>query len=367
MKFIRENILKILLVVGVLIIIIVILIACSSSGGTGKATSYSKMEDNLKNAATRYLKSHSELLPTEEGRIEQVQMDSIYTKKQMDKMTAIDDSSVKCDGYVNVSYRLNENDEKVYRVVPHVKCADKYETEDLYIHILKNEELVTELDGLYKIGNEYIFRGENPNNYLQIGEHLYRIMSIDENGYIKIVTNKKPYVNGVWDDRYNVNTGKEDGINNYNVSRIRESLKEYYDDKDSYSSLEKDVFIKHSICIGKRSENNKEINKTEECSMTLDEDYLSLPILYDYFITSVDKNCKDIYSESCKNYNYMAPLTIMPTLTASKDRTNMVFEIGDTAMLTKASRNRKAAIVTYITNVTYTSGKGTLESPYMIK
>ena len=87
MKFIRENILKILLVVGVLIIIIVILIACSSSGGTGKATSYSKMEDNLKNAATRYLKSHAELLPTEEGRVEQVQMDTIYNKKQMEKMT----------------------------------------------------------------------------------------------------------------------------------------------------------------------------------------------------------------------------------------------------------------------------------------
>ena len=38
MKFIRENILKILVVFGVLIVLIIILIACSSGGGTGKTT-----------------------------------------------------------------------------------------------------------------------------------------------------------------------------------------------------------------------------------------------------------------------------------------------------------------------------------------
>ncbi|MBR4830176.1 MAG: hypothetical protein IKZ96_00200 [Bacilli bacterium] len=367
MNFIRENILKILLVVGVLIVLIIVLIACSGSGTTGKASSYPKMEENLKNAATRYLKSHSDLLPTEEGKIVQVQMDSIYTKKQMDKVTAVDDSSVKCDGYVNVSYRLDNNDEKNYRVVPHIKCADKYETEELYMHILKNEDIVTEYDGLYQVGNEYIFKGEEPNNYLQIGNNLYRIMSIDENNYIKIITAKKPYVNTLWDDRYNQNTGKEDGINDYYRSRMREALKKYYIDEDSYSTLEKDVFVKHSICVGKRSESNKEISKTEECSMTMDEDYLSLPILYDFFIASADKNCKTIYDDTCRNYNYLASLTIMPTLTASKENTNLVFEIGDTAMLSKASRNRKAAVVTYITNVIYSSGKGTLESPYIIK
>ncbi len=367
MKFIRENILKILVVFGVLIVLIIILIACSSGGGTGKVASYSKMEDNFKTAATRYLKSHAELLPTEEGRVEQVQMDTIYNKKQMEKMTAIDDESTKCDGYVNVSYRLNESDEKVYRVVPYIKCADKYETEDLYIHILKNENIVNELDGLYKIGNEYVFRGENPNNYLQIGEHLYRIMSIDENGYIKIITDKKPYVNTVWDDRYNVDTKKEDGVNDYYVSRMREALKSYYLDVDSYSSLEKDLFIKHSVCIGKRSLTNREINRDEECANKLDEDYLSLPLLYDYFIASVDKNCKTIDNESCKNYNYLSKLTVMPTLTGVKENSSLVFEISDVAIEGKASRNRKAAVVSYVSNVLYTSGKGTLESPYMIK
>ena len=367
MKFIRENILKILLVFGILIVLIVILIACSSSGSTGKAGSYSKMEDNFKSAATRFLKSHAELLPTEEGRIEQIQMDSIYTKKQMEKMTAIGDDSVKCDGYVNVSYRINDNDEKEYRVVPHIKCADKYETEDLYIHILKNEELVTEFDGLYKIGNEYIFRGENPNNYLQIGEHLYRIMSIDENGYIKLITAKKPYINSVWDDRYNVDTKKDDGVNDYYRSRMREALKSYYIDPDSYTNFEKDIFVKYSVCIGKRSESNIGINRDEECKTKLDEDYLSLPLLYDFFIASADKNCGSILDNSCRNYNYLESLTTMPTLTGSLEHSNIVFENGDVATLTKASRNRKAAIVTYIANVLYTSGKGTLESPYIIK
>ena len=158
MKFLRDNIVKILIVVGVLIILIVILIACSSSNNVGNAGSYSRMEDNLKNAATRFLKNRSDLLPNEEGKVVQVQMDSIYT--------------------------LNEQNQKVYRLVPYIKCGDKYETEDFYSHILKNEDIVTELDGLYKIGDEYIYRGENPNNYVQIGDKLYRILSLDEDGFI---------------------------------------------------------------------------------------------------------------------------------------------------------------------------------------
>jgi len=367
MKFIRENIVKILLVVGILIVLIVILIACSGRGTGVGINSYSRMEDNLKNASTKFLNKHQDLLPTEEGKIVKVQMDTIYTKKQMEKMTAVDDETIKCDGYVNVSYRINKNDEKSYRIVPHIKCGDKYETEDLYIHVLKNEDVVTELDGLYKIGDEYIFRGENPNNYVQIGNNLYRIMSINKDGYIKLINAKKPYFDSVWDDRYNVTVQKNEGINDYYVSRVRANLIEYYNNEDSYSETEKNVFVKNNVCIGKRSEGNLLIDRTEECSQTIDEDYLSLPILYDYFISSVDPNCKSIIDESCANYNYLSSLGTLFTATGSKENTNVVYSINGSMEPIKCNRTKRLAIISYIANVSYAGGKGTIDNPYLIK
>ena len=367
MKFIRENIVKILLVVGILLVLIVILIACSSSGNGGKTNSYSRMEDNFKNAATKFLSKHQDLLPTEEGKIVKVQMDSVYNKKQMDKMTATDDETVKCNGHVDVSYRVDNNDEKIYRVVPHIKCGDKYETEDLYVHILKNEDVVTELDGLYKIGDEYIYRGENPNNYVQIGKNLYRIMSFDKNGYIKLTGAEESRLYSVWDNRYNIDFGEYIGINDYYISRIRTALINHYNEDGNYSDIEKNVFVKHDICVGKRSEGNMLIDKTEECSQTIDEDYLSLPIIYDYYIASTDPNCKTIKDESCNNYNYLESLRSIYTLTGSKEHSSYVYSIDDVATVDDAKSGKRLSIITYIANVSYSSGKGTIDNPYIIK
>ena len=366
MKFLRENIVKILLVFGILIIAIVILIACSGKGTGGKATSYAKMEENFKNDATRYLSKHKELLPKEEGKLVKVNMDTIYSEGQMKKMTAIDDSSVRCDGYVNVSFRVDKNEDKIYRAVPHIKCGDKYETEDLYVHILKNVDLVQEYDGLYKVGDEYIYRGENPNNYVKIGENLYRIVSIDSDGYIKLITTKASILNSVWDDRYNIDTGKYNGINDYYVSRIRTNLSEVFESDDYFTDSERSVFVKKDICVGKRSETNILINKTEECATTSDEDYLSLPLLYDYYIASIDPNCKNITDVACNNYNYLHLLGSMYTMTGSKETSYLVYSISETAEASRADRTRRVSIISYISNVSYTSGKGTLDNPYII-
>lgn len=368
MKFLRDNIVKIAVVFGVLIIVIVILIACSNSGtGVGKGRTYSKMEDNFKNAATKFLQKHGDLLPTEEGKTVQVQMNSVYSEKEMKNFVSPEDPNVRCDGYANVNYRLNEKGNKVYRVVPHIKCADLYETEDLYVHILKNEELVTSLDGLYKVGNEYIYRGENPNNYVQIGLHLYRILSIDEDGYIKLINAESLPYSVIWDDRYNKDIQRYDGINDYYVSRVRTSILDYYNSDNYYTDTERNLFVKHSYCIGRRSENNVSVSKDEECQQTSDEDFVSLPILYDFFIASVDTNCKSIYDKTCGNYNYLTELTPFFTLTASKDNTYNIFTADVPAYADIARDHEKLSLVSFIVDVSYSSGKGTITEPYIVK
>ena len=369
MKFIRDNIVKIILVFGVLIVLIVVLIACSGGGSTvGKAGSYARMEENFKKATTRFLNNRPDLLPKEEGKIVRIQMDAVYTEKQMKNITVVDDSSVRCDGYANVSYRLNSDDEKVYRVVPHIKCGDKYETEDLYVHILKTEELSNGQDGLYKVGEDYIFKGQNPNNYLKIGENLYRILSIDSEGYIKLISADKLYLSSIWDNRYNVKTGKYSGINDYSVSRIRDAIVDYYyDDTEYYKSTDRSVFVKHSYCVGKRSKDNRLITNTEECSETMDDDYVSLPLIYDYFIASTDENCKTIDDLACNNYNYLTSYRTFYTSTGTAEHSDLVYAVGENVITSKLDRDRKVALITFIANVSYASGKGTQSNPYTIK
>ena len=56
---------------------------------------------------------------------------------------------------------------------------------------LKNN-LVISGDGLYKDNNEddkYIFKGGNPDNYITFNDETWRIISLDENGNLKIIRN----------------------------------------------------------------------------------------------------------------------------------------------------------------------------------
>ncbi len=55
--------------------------------------------------------------------------------------------------------------------------------------ILK-KDVVTSGDGLYvdsTIDGRYIYRGGNPNNYIKLGDDLYRIISVEKDGTIKVI------------------------------------------------------------------------------------------------------------------------------------------------------------------------------------
>ena len=74
-------------------------------------------------------------------------------------------------------------------------------------------------DGLYEALGEpgrYVYRGENPNNYINIKEDganntLYRIVSYEPDGTIKVVRDEKLSTNMVWDEH---SVRESDGINN---------------------------------------------------------------------------------------------------------------------------------------------------------
>ncbi len=72
------------------------------------------------------------------------------------------------------------------------------------------KNIVTSGDGLYvdsTIDGRYIYRGGNPNNYIKLGDDLYRIISVEKDGIIKVISQDSIRVM-LWDEknaRYSTN------------------------------------------------------------------------------------------------------------------------------------------------------------------
>ncbi len=75
--------------------------------------------------------------------------------------------------------------------------------------ILK-KNVVTTGDGLYEdntVDGRYVYKGGNPNNYIRLGDDLYRIISLEKDGTIKVIK-QKDIGSMAWDEknaRYSVN------------------------------------------------------------------------------------------------------------------------------------------------------------------
>ena len=72
--------------------------------------------------------------------------------------------------------------------------------------ILEKEEIVTSGDGLYEDEYEdgrYLYRGKSPKNFIEFNNELWRIISVENDGTIKI--RKYTYLNGVSYDKYDEN------------------------------------------------------------------------------------------------------------------------------------------------------------------
>lgn len=53
------------------------------------------------------------------------------------------------------------------------------------------KEAVTSGDGLYAdpaVQGRYVFKGVNPNNYITIGDDVYRIISVESDGSLKVMS-----------------------------------------------------------------------------------------------------------------------------------------------------------------------------------
>ena len=219
----------------------------------------------------------------------------------------------------------------------------------------------------YKYGEKYVYRGENPKNFLKMGEKLYRIIEITEDNELKLISTTKYQDSFVWDDRYNIEKDRNYGINDYAKSRLKEGLEEVYK-SDYFTEGEKSIIIPHSICIGKRYLDDQSIDGKTECATVYPDQKVSLINVSEYMRASLDSNCTNATSESCSNYNYFENISsYLKTITAVADNTYQIYKINyGIADASNASTTVAVYPVVYIDkNTLYAAGDGTEENPYI--
>ena len=358
------------IIVAIFILFIIILGVASSCSKQNKSYSYSEVEKIMKNAAISYFKDNKDSLPADEEDIVEIDSSNLVASGYMNDLSEyIKDEA--CTGTVQV-----EKTSSGYLYTPYLSCGDSYTTVEFANKILENEEVVTEGQGLYSTKYGHIFRGENLNNYVQLDKSLWRIVKITTNNNVVLISADGALYSKPWDNRYNTEDKYESGINTFANSRIRDSLEKIYNnpvEKDGdllLSKKDKKRLVTFNLCVGKRLSDSESMDNSVECSEVINDQYVGLLTLSDYMYASLDSNCKNASTKSCKNYNYLFVKNDWWLITANKANTSGVYQVSSNGAITSVNASNYGFVrpVVYLNaNILYKSGNGSLEKPYKVR
>lgn len=363
----RDELRKKLLIfggIGLGILIVLLLIVWIFSMIMGQRLSYDKIEDKMRTAAQKYYEKNKQLLPSHGGEVS-VDVTTLSSAKFMKSLDKLAPKGVSCTGKVVVK----END-GIYSYVPYLDCGEKYTSVELYKKVIDEKNIVTTSNGLYQMNNEYVFRGEEVNNYVQTGEYMWRIVKVTPDNEIQLILSNSKF-KSPWDNRYNIERQNNVGINDYSVSRIRSYLDDLYQENELFSDSLKSKMVAFDLCTTKRTEEVAINDGSIECATTLQDQKVGLLPLYSYINASLDVTCKQSLDAQCQNYNYLGLEEYnWWTLTGDGGNTYRVYSInvsGNT-FTSYASNNIYVRPVIQLSNdVMYQSGSGTEEDPYIIQ
>lgn len=355
---------KMLILLGFLVLVIVILI-----GGAiiynkfFYRRSYSEIEEIMEKATKEYLQENKDELPQNYNDITTITADDLVAAEKMETIAEyLKDENTSCTGKVIVT-----NINGKYRYNSQLDCGEAYQKIS-FINYIKTKVPITESgNGLYNRNDELVFRGDNVNNYIKFSGKTFRVVKISGDKTVIIYTEKMED-SVVWDDRYNVEREGEDGINDYSVSRIRDSLNDLYKG-DFLNSSAKLLVTAHAIAIGKRGENDNDNSGNIEKNAIIENQFFSLLSLSDYLNASLDENCTTSISKSCANYNYLAKFQYSWwTATADNSTSHKVYRVNKYASLTLAANEAYLRPVLYLaSDAMYVSGNGTKNKPWIVE
>lgn len=356
---------KFLITCGAIILVpILILIILFAIRGCGGGTTKKAYEDKMVSSAKSYAKKHK-MFP-KEGKQIIIKLDDLVDDGLKSPEKALKDTT--CSGSVVIKNNSNSIDNKeYYAYTPYLECSD-YKTTYIKDYLMK--EVVTSNSGLYKLGNEYIYKGNKVNNYLSFYGVIYRIIKIDANGNLKLIRQTVQNVSSNWDSKYNISKTGYTGVNNYSDSKIVDRLVSDYKDDKGLSENARTKIVPHDICVGKRSLNDLSPVITNECSEKIENQVFTLPSVTDFTLASYDTNCKKLGDLSCTNYNYLADfIDYTWTIDTISDDSSQVYYFDSVGPGTEtANKYKKYNVVFYINSEElYQGGTGTAKDPYIIK
>ena len=366
----RKKLLKIVGIISIVLIVIFLVILVGTML-VGTTYTFDQMELELKNAAIKYYQVQDALLPANEGEKSEVDAatlssDEYKLMKPLSKMR----KNTQCSGTVVVQKINNE-----YIYTPYLDCGNSYKTKELFNAVKDENKTVTSGNGLYEMNGELVFRGDNVNNYVQLSKGLFRIIKITSENKILLIPEFEEYYYNTWDDRYNTELGYSAGINDYRLSRIKDTLLDIYNGNISKFILldetDKQKLTTYSLCVGKRGK--KETNNTSEveCADKMDNQMIGLLTASDYMNASTDANCTTTTSKSCQNYNYLKVKDSNYWLiTATNENTAIVYYINNEGYVAESNASSLSMIRPTImlnNNVMIKGGKGTESDPFILK
>lgn len=337
--------------IGAIIVIIIMVIFFMT-----RRYSYSNIEEKLVSAAKSYYKAHTKELPQADNQTVTINSDKLTKNgyiKELEKLSK--NKNDNCVGQVTVY----KNDDNLYYSA-NLSCKN-YKTKKLKDVILEN--VVTESDGLYQVGNDFVFRGEKVNNYISINDKLWRILRVNQDGTIRVIeTEKRDIIQ--WDNRYNSDAQYNGGINDYKVSRIKDNLENVYESLTDKATI---YMTKQNLCIGKRSDEETINDGSIECADIYEGQNLGLIQANEYALASLSDKCVNPMQQECGNYNWLKNIYTW-TITANNSRTTKVYKLVEKTVRTDASNTSQFKAVAQLNSqLTYLSGNGTETNPYKFK
>ena len=269
---------KYIVILIVLLVAVVLIVWISNKLTGGRKYTYEEVENQMVTSAKNYFKNIG--YPSD-GQSKTVTYQMLEEKGYIKSYNSyFNNNKITClSGKVTV---YNKDD--TYAYVPVLNCTEgkeKHSSVELFQAILEDNDYgTTKGSGLYAMENgkiietekelervgedtNYIFRGNEVNNYLQIGTNLFRIVSIDEYGNMLLIFNSTSKSSYPWDTRYNEEKNKNFGINNYIYNDAKSSIMQTNEqflsggfplrDKEILDKGVKYLITPMDLCIGKRS------------------------------------------------------------------------------------------------------------------
>jgi hypothetical protein len=354
---------KLLLIVGIIIVIFIIILLVSklSSITNTNNSSYSELKETIETAVQNYCNDNcQDLLQTEDTVT--VSTTTLVSKNYMQSLSKLTkDDSCQATITINKSY---DN----YNYLVNLNCGNNYQDKTIYDKVTEDNNIVTTGNGLYQINNTKTFRGEYVNNYLKLGNTLFRIVKINQdNSLTLVIDSTSSNLSSSWDDRYNQTVSRNDGINNFSISRVKEKLETLL--STTYAGDISKKAVNYNYCTGSRSTTDTDNSYNTECSSTY-KSYISLLTVSDIINASLDDNCLSIEkSRSCQNYNYLTSYNdAYWLLTPVENTTNQIYYYDNNIITSSTAITKKNLrfVITISGNELYQSGTGTESDPYIL-